>query len=323
MNPRDLSVQQDVVAYVLDSLDADERVVFEARLLREPGLSERVVAMRRVLKPLGAWEADEPAAGSVEAIMRRVANTTPLEYVASTSALGPVSAHESGRRGFGISLREIVAVAACILLMVGVFVPGMARRRARQTQIACGFNQAGLFRGLSQYATAFSGQLPRTAGPKNWLQQPNRMNIAPVIRMRFLSPSVTFCPSQPADIDAPAAYANPRRFLATVKVRFYSIQNLYGPVPRMTAPYAVPLVADPNPMFPNGAFDPQADPAANSSAHGGKGQNVLLLNGAVRFFKQPILQPQRDNIWEAGNTPTPTYTGTETQQSATDAFLIP
>lgn len=321
MRDLDPSSQHDLIGYVLGTLDDDEHAVFDARVVRDPELAGRVEALRRTLQPLDAWDVPAPDASAVDAIMKRVKTTSPLEYVAASTALPPVRGMAPSRRSF-VSLREVLALAACIALIVGVFVPGMSNVRARRLQMACGDNLARFGTGLQFYANENDNQLPRVPTQANWIQQPNRMHLVPAIALQLIAPENLYCPTTPADALSDGAPADqPKLFLRNVRIRFYSPQNMNGPMLPFGTRTEMPLAGDPNPMFPNGAFDPNADRAANSDAHGGRGQNVLLLNGSVRFFATPVMPTSRDNIWQAENVEQ--YTGTEAQQSATDAFLIP
>ena len=59
----------------------------------------------------------------------------------------------------------------------------------------------------------------------------------------------------------------------------------------------------------------------NSTAHGGRGQTVLTLDGSARWITSPIYGPERDNLWLAGDIRH--YTGCETPTRDDDAQLIP
>jgi hypothetical protein len=64
-----------------------------------------------------------------------------------------------------------------------------------------------------------------------------------------------------------------------------------------------------------------SDPAnANSRAHGGAGQNVLTLDGNVKWFTNPNAGINNDNIWTLEGVDE--YTGREGPRSATDSHLL-
>ena len=315
--------QHDMTAYVLGLLEPAKHAEFEARLARDPQFAARIDSLRRSLSPLDSWQAPEPPPSLVNDILDRVQTTTPLEYVAASSAIPPETVAGPPRRAI-ISMREALALAACIALLLSAFVPGAANMRSRQLQAMCGNNLAGFHRGLSQYAAEYDGALPSTPGltGNNWLHQPNRRHFTPAIRLRFVAPTQVFCPSTPVeDFDEEAVRRDPATWLSRMNIRFYSTQNMNGPVPRFAAALSVPLAADTNPVFENGRFDPDATRPVNSRAHDGWGQNVLFRNGAVEFLRTPVYGHQADNIWQAEDVER--YFGTETQRSATDAFLIP
>ena len=80
-------------------------------------------------------------------------------------------------------------------------------------------------------------------------------------------------------------------------------------------------MSDPNPLFIGGRFQETVDPThANSPAHGGRGQTVLLIDGSTRKLTSPIYGADRDNLWLVGDIRR--YTGTETPTDAHAPFLI-
>ncbi|MCH7808428.1 MAG: hypothetical protein IIB60_04325 [Planctomycetes bacterium] len=102
----------------------------------------------------------------------------------------------------------------------------------------------------------------------------------------------------------------------------YDSLNLCGPTPNLRPAPTMAYMSDPNPLFIGGRFQETVDPThANSPAHGGRGQTVLLIDGSTRKLTSPIYGADRDNLWLVGNIRR--YTGTETPTDAHDAFLIP
>ena len=83
----------------------------------------------------------------------------------------------------------------------------------------------------------------------------------------------------------------------------------------------MPLAADANPMFEGGTF-----PAAIQNNQTilkptvGEARTFFSWMAPPSFLPTPLFG-QKDNIWRAGQMQD--YTGTEIQDSATDAFLIP
>ena len=323
-----------LVEYELGLLEDPQRQELAARLTAEPALAGAHDAVRRILRPVAAWEAPVPPGDLVDRIMQQVQATTPLEYVAATSPIGrmgPIGhiSDDGPRTRPMFSLGELVALAACIFLVLSVFTPGMMSARSRQLQTLCANNIAGLGRGLFSYAADHNGSLPRTrqSQPVNWIRQPNRTHLGPAIRLRFIAPRSLFCPTSPTAGTADDVASNEQamlRFLQRTGLRFYSVQNANGPSLRITTRPSLPLAADANPMFANGRFHPDLDWKSNSRAHDNRGQNVLYLDGSNRFLRQPVIAPgstSADNIWKVEDISD--YTGSESRHSATDTFLTP
>ena len=92
----------------------------------------------------------------------------------------------------------------------------------------------------------------------------------------------------------------------------------------------LPIMADDNPLFADGLplFDarrwqrlPWGDAAdVNSRAHGGAGQNILTLDGRVRWTTTPLSGVEGDNIWILRDVAE--YTGREGPAAATDSHLL-
>ena len=57
-------------------------------------------------------------------------------------------------------MRDLVAVAASILLLIGVFVPGVSHLRDRSQRTACATNLNSIVKGVGLYRDAFAGALP-------------------------------------------------------------------------------------------------------------------------------------------------------------------
>lgn len=320
---------EQLVEYQLGLLQDPQLAEFEVRLAEHPELRAQLTKVRNILSPLDLLETPAASGDLVDAIMQRVETTTPLEYVAASSAIRPDPAGAPPSRS-GFSMGELVALAACILLVLSVFTPGMMSVRSRQLQAMCANNMASFGRGLFSYATSNDGALPYAGQPQpaNWMARPNRMHLQPAIRLRFIAPKSLICPTSDSDglvsgdgaIDQEAML----RFLQRSGLRFYSIQNPNGPTLRITAQIPMPIASDANPVFENGRFNPSVGWNSNSHAHDGRGQNALFIDGSTRFLRSPMISPNAgaaDNIWKAEDISE--YSGMESQKTATDTFLTP
>ncbi|GJM23611.1 MAG: hypothetical protein DHS20C16_00260 [Phycisphaerae bacterium] len=316
--------EDSIIPYILGTLSEVEMASFESTLATDAVLAQKVDAARRTLAPLDAWKAPLPPTTLVDNILIQATMTTPLEYVASSSAMSPTDSQPTGGRN-RFRLRELIAIAACIALMVSLYIPSMSSMRQKQLRNACQVNMAGFGQGLMTYANENNGNMPSVgmSPNSNWLNDPNRRHLLPAVRHRFVLPKHLICPAADGTIDEAATMKNIEGFLRRTDLPFWAVPNANGPVPRINIRINVPLAADANPLFQDGKFNRGVDGTLtpNSRTHGGKGQNVLFNDGSTRFIKTPILDQNDDNIWTANDIEE--YQGTEAQQSATDAFLTP
>lgn len=312
---------EQIVAFVCGTMTREERATLASRMVDDAELAGRVEALRRMLAPLDAWRAPEPAAGAVDAIMERVARTTPLAYVASTTRISPPPSGQAERRS-RFTLAQFFAVAASIAIVLQVVIPTVRRYNDTQLQTACLTSMGRLAQGNQLYSAAYDGWLPRAGFPMpaNFRNQPQRQNYAPALQLQFVMPRDLFCPSSNVTLDDEAVRRNLDGFFRRTDIRFFTVQHPAGGAKRWGATVRMPVAGDESPLFPNGEVKPSLADDANSPAHRWHGQNVLFSDGSVEFLRSPQL-PDDDNIWrpEAATE----LQGTETPVSATDSFLIP
>lgn len=231
------------------------------------------------------------------------------------------------------SLRDVVAVAAMVVLAIGVGVPGLLHMRERNQRLVCSGNLASLGQGLQAYATTFGDCLPTVGwnAASSWrpTQQPNvqlvpnRKHLIPLLTGHFVPQTRLFiCPST-SDVAAPLEETVRNGDFLEPRNISYASQNMAGARPHIHDVPDLPFVADDNPLFQNGlpSLLALSDPSnRNSPSHGGAGQNVLSLGGVVRWATHPTVGVDGDNIWTLQGTPE--YTGREGPLTATDAHLI-
>lgn len=322
--------------FLLERCDEAQAARVAAALGRDAVLAARLERLRQTLAPLDTWTTPPPPASMVDDILDAIAAQSATSAIGdqrAASALPPDV--ERGRGGRPIlSLRELVALAACITIFVGIIVPSISSSRFKSRQQACAGNLASLFRGTSSYTQAYAGLMPSVARQPGqpWLKtagkpaRTNRSNMYLVLRGGYVkSPKLFVCQARksaqemsPEDVDRNTDFPERRNCS-------YDLQRIAGPVPmRLTilARRAVPLISDANPLFEDGRFNSDLDPkTTNSTSHAGYGQNVLHADGRVHWRTSPVLDAARDNMWLAGSNTD--YDGTEVPASATDVFIVP
>ncbi|HUU85972.1 MAG TPA: hypothetical protein VM243_20950 [Phycisphaerae bacterium] len=325
--------EEQLLDYLLEQCDEAEAARIATALEADPHLAATHHRLADALRPLDAWVAPDPPQAMVGRILDGIAAQNPPKLVPAASTLPPEAAGESIRRPL-FSLRELVALAACITLFVGVLIPMMSSVRFNSRRQGCANNLASLYGGLSTFSQANEGQLPfngqagrqRPLGQRGQRWAPNRDHLFPLVQQGHVARaklSIFLCPERKGDepmspdmVDTSDGFADPRNCS-------YDVQYMSRPVRLVTGfVRPVPLLGDASPLFEGGRFHRDVDPErANSTSHRGVGQNLLLLSGSVIWQTTPVFEPTGDNIYQAGQVRD--YAGTETPVHATDTFLVP
>jgi len=236
---------------------------------------------------------------------------------------------------------ELSAIAATIAILLTVLIPTLSRARVEAQQTACAGNLHQFAEALSQYSADHARELPELASRgATWLPRPdvtpagtpgdpavpaadhsNNANLLPLVRGSYAKPELLPCPAA----EVSTARFDPSRAVDIPEgIRGYSYINLFGTIkPLWNAGAGVVILSDRNPLFGTQASD---DIHANSPNHLGRGENLLLADGSVRWTAAPdvaLTAGTLDNIWTPCNFSAPPFSGTETTSSADDSFVSP
>ncbi|MFH0983857.1 MAG: hypothetical protein V2A79_20275 [Planctomycetota bacterium] len=332
MNQPDKLRPDHLLDYHLGLVDEEQATQIRCQIADSDLLRTQSRNVSAWLDLLESYPVPPPPPRLVDQIMARMATTPPLRVTEVASSLPPASRGGVFRRPV-LSLRELVALAACITFFIGVVIPSVSRVRSQGRRTMCASSLNGLYAGLSQYAANFNGMMPQTAGfipGINWLRSPqpgvarvpNSRNRYLLVRLHFVKPESFMCAARD---DARRMDGGPVDRLDDFPVPencSFDSQNMAGPTLPLGAGRCVPIYADRNPLFDGGKLNPVNPRETNSRSHdGGSGQNVLCADGQVFWSTTPVFGPQGDNIWQVEGVTT--YTGTEYQQHPADAFVIP
>jgi hypothetical protein len=290
-------MDQNLIGYLLNALEPDEKRQLEARLRADPAARARLAALRRALAPLAAdAEPPAPPPGLADRALAHVERCRPrLPDHAPVRRPGGPGAHWAARA-------NLAAAAAIVLLVVGVGAVWLAGQWQRARREACAANLLAFWRGLEAYSDHHDGGFPRVEA-----QGPNGYAGSFVPRLTgagVLPPSETsvLCPAQgrrPPDGRTPRdlqeLYDRPDRCefhrltheLAgsyAYSLGYWQGQTLCGL--RRDSDGQLPLLAD----------RPSAD-GGNSPNHGGQGQNVLYVGGHVVWHTCTTVGPGGDDIF--------------------------
>ncbi|MEE9296758.1 MAG: hypothetical protein V3W34_17580 [Phycisphaerae bacterium] len=323
----------------LDQLDEADRQLLLQMLRENPELAAKHRRLQRFLEPLDAWTVPSPPPGLVDRILDEIAAADPHQPVVTTVRLS--GAMDRGRLGgLGVSMRDILAVAAVIAFFFTLLGPSMSMVRERSRRVACAGNLGGIGHGVSAYSLANSGALPysRAAHLTSFLPfdhdhgpalrsrpvySPNSKSLFLLVRLRFVPDVRIFvCPSSKQPVSLNDVSVDDMEGFPAHGLCSYDSLNMAGPTPNYSLTAALPYMADANPLFVGGRFNPAVSIRANSPNHrNAAGQNVLCIDGAVDWCTTPNCGHRGDNIWQAGRIIV--YKGTEVQETKHDSFLVP
>lgn len=311
----------------LDRLSGEERSWVEQELRKDAALRAKNDQLLRVLQPLDSWQTPPASAQFADRVLSYVRRSGGDWDTTADWEAPPTRSRPRERAWPFFRLREGAAVAACLLLLAGVMVPGISEVRFRSQRAACAENLGSLYRGLTAYQADFGGSLPYAGSIQraSWLPKADAP-FASNSRHTYLLGKLGFV-AEPRDFLCPSAIEvepesrNAADDFAAGGLSFDTL-NLAGDQPNLQPPPTVAYIADRNPLFVDGKFDESKDPSCtNSPAHRGRGQNVLTLDGKAEFTRTPILGTARDNVWLIDDVRT--YDGTESPTRRDDSFLVP
>lgn len=314
--------EQSLIDFVLGRCDEQSAGEIRRRLAGGGEFAARHREISSALEALGEWQVADPPANLVERTLARVSAQRRSEALLV-----------EGRRPRSLvpafSMRELGAIAAAVLLAVGIFIPSLSQAHKRAQRSQCAWNQGQIGSGLAHYANANDDVLP--ASPVNagsWLAsggQPPASNSAGLfvlVRSGHVPAEVFRCPA-----------AGGRSFEVRMgMVDFpspqtigYSYQHtLAGPVSRAglddVARREMRILADNTPVFEKGVFRPERSDTVSGN-HSGAGQNVLSLAPHVAWVTNNYVGVDGDNIFLAEGVTE--YNGSEKPASRTDSFLLP
>lgn len=317
----------------LGNLSPHERAELMKRIAQDPELAAQHEELTSVFDALDSVAQLPPVpAGLVQRSVERVRQSPQVPTVESHEAAQDAEATNIPFPLFARvrGVRDVLAVAATIVLLVGIGVPSVLRMRERNQRAVCTANLARLGQGLAVYAAAFNDSLPFAywGSDASWQSAsdgvrrvPNRAHMYRLLLYGSISdPSRFICPSR---ADTPMTRAQVRDNDDFIEARnvSYSYQNMAGVRPTLRDDQDLPIMADDNPLFDDGLpLGLSYGPNANSRSHRGAGQNVLTLGGRVRWKTDPNCGVDGDNIWTLFNVKI--YTGREGPKSSSDSHLL-
>ncbi len=214
--------------------------------------------------------------------------------------LDPVTA-TSAPPSSGFSIRDLVAVAAMLLIGTAILWPVLVQSRFDINKTATRMNMAQAGFAFSAFAKDHDGTMPQTASrsDKWWNvgdpETSHSANLYRLARDRYATLQDLSCPSNPfAPIQIIDEQAKDWRNHPEVS---FSLQLYTTPNPRYNSARTHVVLADRSPVIRRLLAGEHVSPNAPSPNHAGRGQHVLLNDGSVLWLTTPYLPGSTDNIW--------------------------
>lgn len=353
MNEQRLDKLQRLLDYQFKLDDPAERVETERLLAEDDDARQIDQALRKTLEPLTAWQDEAAPAGLAERTMEYIRQHEQAQVMARASAAigsrrasAKAEKEVNGSRGRWVlhSVRDLVAVAAGIMIIVLVSQPGFRHARQLSRQQQCAAQMAEVGAGTVRYANDNQGYLPYVkhqpgavwwnVGNQNADNTSNTRNPFLLVKGGYLPARVFVCPGTEHKGHR-VVYIDPQRlklmqdFASRDQVNYsfrlmFDKRNL-----QLDKATGIPMMTDQNPLFAGfngtrGELDLGLEAnlqQVNSPNHGGRGQSILYPDGRVRFVSERHVGPGDDDIFTIKSATR--YRGNELPESEEDIFIAP
>jgi hypothetical protein len=292
-------MDENLIGYLLNTLDPQEHAEVEAYLRAHPEASTRLELLRRSLQSLESLgDVPAPPATLVIGTLARVAE---VRCQALPQAPQPARGQTAVASRRWLRRADVLVAASLLILIGGLAAPAVASFWHDYQRTKCQNNLRVFWQALQMYGTDHNGQLPKVEdkGPGSVAGV-----FVPVLHDAGLLPvdARVICSGHGGTSGPPPTMAGlqdlwnrPNRseyFRVTREMAgdyAYSLGHYKDGVlcgPRLDDDGYVSLLADSRP--PGSASE-------NSPNHGGSGQNVLSVGGHVRWCTHPWIR--NDNIY--------------------------
>ena len=312
------------------NLSKADNAKIQARLTADNKLAERAGEISQVASVLDLAADDAPGADLLFRTLDRVEAIRKSRELSDKISLAELQ-NRPARPRATFSMKELITLAAILLLTAGILIPSFKFASQRTMQTKCMSNSGQIGSALLSFASDHNGFLPATkAGDKNWLTgtpgqvASNSSNLYRLLTDKYVpNPKVFQCPSVGSKSFVPRE--NTTDFEKPEYINYSFQYNVSGPaltVKNLTEKAAEMVVlADANPLFDRGKFRPSRLANPISDNHKQAGQSVLYLDGHSSWVSASEAGIDGDNIFLAGAKRI--YTGREKPASQRDTFLLP
>ena len=317
-----------LIDYLRGECDEAQAGAVKARLEADGDFARLHDQLREALAALGSLPPVEPPADLADRTLERIRAAQQTDRLLAREQLK----HRHRAIPATFSFRELVALAASIIVLAAVIVPGLHHARQLRTAELCAAQLGQVGQSLTAYAAANDSYLPAAAGrTARWLPAKGEASVSnsaglfKLVRAGYAPPTRFQCPAVGGG--AFAVQAGMVDFPASDFVSYSYQHSLGANALRLGAKDVqhvrdkMAILADSTPLFRDGRFLADRVRATAGDNHKRRGQNVLYLDMHTDWATTPNVGVDGNNIYLAEGVYR--YTGEETPNDATDTFLLP
>ena len=319
-----------------------EAIEAESLIASETEAQEFVSKVRGSLSPLDSLKVELCPADLVERtvsslIFAAEAGQSRLEQLLEAEQAQTIRPYR-----FWNNVRQVLATAAAVLLIAGVFIPTLSKARQGYWRKSCEAQMMRIGQGISNYRNDNDSRMPAvaTAAGAPWWKvgyqgnenHSNTRHLWLLVKGNYVDPTDFVCPGprQGRAVQFNVVKVKVLNDFPARRYITYSSRVKYNKSKMQQPPSQSVLIADMNPLFeklPRNYSNSlkirlnNVLSTANSINHNRRGQNVLFCDGAVKFAKKRNIGITQDDIYTLQGTDL--YKGVETPSCETDAFLAP
>jgi len=309
----------ELIGYLLNALEADDRQVVEVCVRADPATAARLEQLRQALAPLALARQPEPTprpglatrtiARLAEYLVEHRSSLDPLRRsedaagLVGTAVATPLPASSDPHRAnptyssfpraprdepeirlLGGRFRADVLVACGIAVFAcGLIFSAIGKVRARNELLACQNTLRMLHTGLTGYADTHSGRYPQVGVPPNTTAETfvNALASAGQVPPGFRP----VCPSERVNSTTPVGYTYTLGYRTPTGGLLGLRRNDGG----SELPDLMPISAD----YPAAALTPTGGPVSPHGLY----MNVLCIGGNVRLTSSAYIGPNGDDIY--------------------------
>ena len=302
----------DLIGYATETLDEASRRVIDILLDADLDLRDQLELLRERLAPLDLVRQPEaPPAGLAMQTLAFVAEHVSRDPVEAPKPTAPrpetvVAARPSFADRPWWRRLDVLVAASVLLTIAGAAPPALLHLRRLGVQTECQNNLRALWSGLEAYQTQ-QGRMPEIGA----LDHPAAGMVVPILQEAgvLAEGAKTFCPGA----DGAACVHRSMKELSALKGNEFEVA-----ASKLLPGYAYALgfrdeagnlhgsndIVGMNPTISTNQIPVLADAPGvpvllevNSPNHAGVGQNILFLDGTIRFQTNRHVGPRRDDIY--------------------------